>query len=363
MHLDHKIPWNAIAGHLVLIRSNPSCTPHRSDLFWNKGYGKDAVAEKATLQKVQDHFIRVFISTVHEFADTQSAKQASLTASLPTGRLISDELIAFAEDRYDLLPHGGNSVEHNPIAREDQDIESWRRAANLENDPIVEPNYTTANADLADATKLLITLAATTARKPQESVLIEEAQTALVRLSTDPLIPLHRLDNLSWGHGFGVSLLASLALEIHILINLYGAVNKLPGGNQGKLSVLEMQRLLDVLGGDALSDYDYPAQNIPHRAYWHRLGVTWEWINKQCQHLDEDNDGLPTAESGGAVADPLAEGQDADVRDRLKGYLKTCFAILYMYDGLRRKWYGDEEADEKWTEKIQWVFDKIRCRR
>ncbi|THW36126.1 hypothetical protein D6D21_08851 [Aureobasidium pullulans] len=363
MHLDHKIPWNAIADHLVLIRSNPSCTPPRSDLFWNKGYGKNAVAEKAILQNVQDHFIRVLISTIRDFAATQSAKRATLAANLLTGKLISDELIAFAEDRYDLLPHGENSVEHNSIAREDQDIESWRRAANPEDDPIVEPNYTTANADLADATKLLITLAATTARKSQESALIEEAQIALLRLSTDPLIPLHRLDNLSWGHGFGVSLLARLALEIYILINLYGAVNELPGGNKGKLSILEMQRLLDVLGGDALSDYDYPAQNIPHRAYWHRLGVTWEWICRQRQHSDEERNGLATAEIGEAVVDPLAEGQDADVRDRLKEYLKTCFAILYIYDGLRRKWYGDEEADEKWTEEIQWVFDKIRCRR
>lgn len=135
MHLDHKSPWNATARHLVLIRSNPSCTPPRSDLFWNKGYDKDAVAEKATLQKVQDHFIRVFISTIRDFAAT------------------------------------------------------------------------------------------------------------------------------------GVNLLASLALEIYILINLYGAINELPGGNKGRLSILEMQRLLDVLGGDALSDYDYPAQNIPHRAY------------------------------------------------------------------------------------------------
>ncbi|THW55554.1 hypothetical protein D6D20_09394 [Aureobasidium pullulans] len=363
MHLDHKIPWNAFAGHLVLIRSNPSCTPPRSDLFWNKGYGKDAVAEKAILQKVQDHFIRVFTSTIREFAATQSAKQATLIANLPTGKLISDELIAFAEDRYDLLPHGGNSVEHNPIAPEDQDIASWRRAANPQNDPIVELNYTTANADLADATKLLITLAATTARNPLESALTEEAQKALLRLSTDPLIPLHRLDNLSWGHGFGVSLLASLALEIYILINLYGAINELPGGNKGKLSVLEVQRLLDVLGGDALSDYDYPAQNIPHRAYWHRLGVTWEWICRQRQHLDEERNGLATAESGETVVDPLDECQDAEAREKLKEYLKSCFAVLYTYDGLRRKWYGDEEADEKWTEEIQWVFDKIRCRR
>lgn len=88
--------------------------------------------------------------------------------------------------------------------------------------------------------------------------------------------------------------------------------------------------------------------------------MTWEWICRQRQHSDEERNGLATAESGEAVVDPLNECQDAEVRERLKEYLKICFAILYMYDGLRRKWYGDEEADGKWTEEIQWVFDKIR---
>ena len=359
MYLDHKIPWDALAAHLSLIRSNKSSTPHLHDLFWNRDFGKDIVTQKASISKTQDYFIRAFISTVRDFGATISTEDV-IEAS-PPEPLFSEDLMAWAETRYDLLPHETNSAKHNPLSSEYQDLGHWCLAANSNNDSQVEPSYSTTDADLGDAVKMLITLAATTPRSDKEKILAGEAMRALIRLDSDARVPLHRLDNLSWGHGFGVSQLGWLTLQIYIIVNLYGAVSE-SGRNKGKMSLLDVHILLDILSSDALQDYDFPAQNIPHRAFWHSLGVTTGWTQRQRGHAADSGEGQLLGDNGEIVVDPLGSSGDEKVpqaRKRFQEYLKTCFAMLYTYDVLLRRWYGDEQADQKWTEDLGYIFAKI----
>lgn len=97
MHLDHRIPWNALAAHLSLSKSQKSSIYHRSDLFWNKGVGKDAEAERALITKTRDYFTRAFISTTRDFGATKSAKDVKEAS--PPESLFSEDLIKLAETR------------------------------------------------------------------------------------------------------------------------------------------------------------------------------------------------------------------------------------------------------------------------
>lgn len=359
MHLDHRIPWNALAAHLSLIRSNKSLTPHSSDLFWNRDFGKDIVTQEASISKTQGYFIRAFISSICDFGATIST--GNFTEASPPESLFSEDLMAWAETRYDLLPHETNSAKHNPLSSDYRDLDHWRRAANSNNDPQVEPSYSTIDANLGDAVKMLITLAATTPRSDKEKILAKEAMRALFRLDSDAHVPLHNLDNLSWGHGFGVSQLGWFTLQIYIIVNLYGAVSE-SGRNKGNMLLLDVQMLLDILSSDALQDYDFPAQNIPHRAFWHSLGLTASWAQNQRGHVADSGEGQVFGDDGEIVVNPLGSSGDEKVQQalkRLQEYLKTCFAMLYTYDVLLRRWYGDERADQKWTKDLGCIFAKI----
>lgn len=57
---------------------------------------------------------------------------------------------------------------------------------------------------------------------------------------------------------------------------------------EGPVPLLEMDTFRRF-ARDSLSDYDYPAQNIPHRAFWHTLGVTnvWGWDCVQSERFYE----------------------------------------------------------------------------
>lgn len=100
---------------------------------------------------------------------------------------------------------------------------------------------------------------------------------------------------------------------------------------------------------NALQDYDYPTQNVPHRDFWNRLGVTDTWAYQQ---KSKDWDG---EEQNVHAIDPLAAGNEEATQD-LQQYLKTCFAILYVYDMLLREWHGKEVADTKWGYLIDTFF-------
>lgn len=66
-------------------------------------------------------------------------------------------------------------------------------------------------------------------------------------------------------------------LEAYHLINLVDGVlsRKRLKSNESfeeEVSLLEMQSFRRF-AAKALPDYDYPSQNMPHRAFWNRLGV------------------------------------------------------------------------------------------
>ncbi|KAH7214502.1 heterokaryon incompatibility protein-domain-containing protein [Fusarium oxysporum] len=253
MHLDHKIPWHLIAPHFSLTPADQGANYNLAAL--------DIPEQKAVI----GHFNRVFLATIREFSDTESTKTDSTQIS---GKLFSDDVLYFAERHFGLGPHEDNSALHNPLNSSHQDLGYWkRRAKDLDSD--VEPCYSTADANLADAAKMLVIVAATADDKTTR----REALSALVRLSIE--VPISDLRGLHWGHAFGLDLVASVALQMYIFLNLIEAVESRAAE---RVPLLSVEQLLSFLSNHALENYDFPAQNIPHRAFWHSLGVTEPWV-------------------------------------------------------------------------------------
>ncbi|KAF5544519.1 hypothetical protein FPHYL_11009 [Fusarium phyllophilum] len=325
MHLDHKIPWTLIASHFTL-------APAEQD-----GNYSLAALGSPEQQAVISHFNRVFLTTIREFSDTETTKIDSASAN---GKLFSDEVLYFAERHFGLEPHEDNSALHNPLKSSHQDLEYWKRRAK-DPDSDYEPCYTTADANLADAAKMLVTVAATADDKTTRC----DALSVLVRLAKE--VPLSNLRGLHWGHAFGLDLVASVALQMYIYLNLIEAVESRAAE---RVSLLSVDNFLSFLSNHALENYDFPAQNIPHRAFWHSLGVNESWVADRRKG---------TLEGDMVVIDPLADGLDEvqqKAREELKKYLKHCFAILYVYDVVLRNTVGLERADEHWQYELTWVF-------
>ncbi|KAH7473814.1 hypothetical protein H9L39_13395 [Fusarium oxysporum f. sp. albedinis] len=328
MHLDHKIPWHLIAPHFSLTPSDQRGNYNLAAL--------DIPEQKAVI----GHFNRVFLATIREFSDTESTKTDSTPIS---EKLFSDDVLYFAERHIGLSPHEDNSALHNPLNSSHQDLGYWKRRAK-DPDSDVEPCYSTADANLADAAKMLVIVAATADDKTTR----REALSALVRLSTE--VPISDLRGLHWGHAFGLDLVASVALQMYIFLNLIEAVESRAAE---RVPLLSVEQLLSFLSNHALENYDFPAQNIPHRAFWHSLGVTESWVASRRKG---------TLEGDKAVIDPLAGGSDEvqhKARESLKKYLKDCFAILYAYDVVLRNAVGSERADEYWQYELNWVFELL----
>ncbi|RKL45743.1 hypothetical protein BFJ72_g3288 [Fusarium proliferatum] len=326
MHLDHKIPWHLIAPHFSL-------TPAEQE--GNYSLAQLGLPEQ---QAVIGHFNRVFLTTIREFSDTESMKIQSAPVN---GKLFSDDVLYFAERHFGLEPHEDNSALHNPLKASHQDLEYWKRRAK-DPDSDYEPCYTTADANLADAAKMLVIVAATADDKP----IRREALTALVRLANE--VPLSNLRGLHWGHAFGLDLVASVALQMYIYLNLIEAVESRAAE---RVPLLSVDNFLSFLCNHALENYDFPAQNIPHRHFWFSLGVTESWAAGRRKG---------TLEGDMVAIDPLADGADEvqkKPRDRLRKYLKDCFAILYVYDVVLRNAVGTERADEHWQHELNWVFE------
>ncbi|KAF4949574.1 hypothetical protein FSARC_13439 [Fusarium sarcochroum] len=331
MHLDHKIPWKTIASHFTFVKSD---TSDNYDLV-----ALNSPSQTATL----GHFSRVVSATIKEFSDTEISK---VETSQGKGKLFSDDILSFPERYFGLGPHEGNSVLHNPLTASHQDLKYWQSRAN-EGDGTL---HSTVNADLAEAVKMLVITAAV----GDDKVLRLEALSALLRLSEH--VPISDMRNLHWGHGFGVDLVAGVALEVYVLLNLIEAVQC---RQQEQVSLLSIERLVQYLGGTALQNYDYPAQNIPHRAFWDTLGVT----DMNAHALLETPD-LST-ERERPVIDPLASVDDEihqKARQDLKKYLKDCFAILYVYDVFLRRAVSADEAVDFWSSEIDGIFRMLGCR-
>ncbi|RDH26270.1 hypothetical protein BDQ94DRAFT_178699 [Aspergillus welwitschiae] len=341
MHLDHKIPWNTAATHLNIIRYNPRFTPRRTDFF-----ARNKPSESSDL----NYFRRMLISIIREFSSTEASKPL---LSIPLDNLLSDNILSYPEQQLGLGPHAKNSALHNPLSSKHRDINYWIDSASSSSSTEPLP-YSSADGSLADAVKMLIIIAANTV----STQISREAVSVLLILSRHPQVPLHTLANIHWGHAFGVEMIVNPALTVYIFINLMDAVlsdEQLKGDNGNIISLLETQSFQDW-ARDSLANYDYPAQNIPHRRYWNELGVTDEWAAQQRCY---EGLWLPTESLG--IIDPL-KGEAKDIQLSLREYLKSCFAILYIYDMLLKEWYGEEEADAKWEYWIGYIFESRGCK-
>ncbi|KAF5008208.1 hypothetical protein FDECE_5507 [Fusarium decemcellulare] len=326
MHLDHKVPWNTIASHFTFTKAGSS-----------SNYDLVALGLPGQTAAIS-HFSRVFVATIKEFSDTEIVKIKSNQAS---GKLFSDRVLNFAEYHFGLHAHCENSALNNPLTASYQDLEYWKSRTETSE---YGTHYSSHDGDLADAAKMLVIVAAVS----DDQLTRREALSALIRLSTQ--VPISDLRNLGCGHGFGLSLVAGVALEVYVLLNLIEAVQS--RGTE-RVSLLRVERLLRFLGGYALQNYDYPAQNIPHRAFWNSLGVTDSWTGKQQGLADiKIDDGKP-------IIDPLAP-EDGELyqkaRNDLQRYLKDCFAILYVYDVFLKQASRAEEAQEFWSYEISGIL-------
>ncbi|OQE18021.1 hypothetical protein PENFLA_c022G05984 [Penicillium flavigenum] len=294
MHLDHKIPWNTVSSHFAFVKDNPCIREHDFIIH-------DRLADRQSPEF--NHFTRTLISTIEEFSTTERAKYPR-PAALPTsGPLYDSSILPTIEEKYHLGPHETNSAVSNPLCEEFQDVDYW----------VNEAPYSTSTAYLADAVKMLI---------------ISNEMLALLRLANHKKIPLADLNHLSWGHSFGVTHVADVALEIYMLLNIAASVkaNAKPGSVNDTGHLTETQPFRRFIGW-GLADFDYPAQNIPHRLFWNAKGIP-------------GSSGIPSW-------DPLSLGSD-DERRGMKDYVKMCFELLYRYDLLMREMGRDPE----WKEKI-----------
>ncbi|PYI01601.1 hypothetical protein BO78DRAFT_327222 [Aspergillus sclerotiicarbonarius CBS 121057] len=345
MHLDHKIPWNTAATHVNIIRCNPRFTPRRTDFF---------ARNKATESTDLNHFRRTLIKTIREFSITEESKPL---VSVPLDNLLSDDLLSYPERQFNLGPHATNSAQRNPLSSKHRNIQYWIDRASP-SDSTQPPSYCSSDGDLADAIKMLIIIAANAQKNnPTSQQMSREAVSVLLAVSRHPGVPIHTLAGIHWGHAFGVELVADSALTVYVLINLMDAVlsDKRLKGDKNEISLLET-RTFQYWASNSLADYDYPAQNIPHRRFWNQLGVTDSWASQQRY---QDGLSIPMEDMG--VIDPL-KGESEDIRVGLQEYLKSCFAILYIYDILLREWYGEEEADAKWDYWVGCLFESWGCK-
>ncbi|KAH2859213.1 hypothetical protein KXW36_008823 [Aspergillus fumigatus] len=294
MHLDHKLPWNTVSAHFAFTKDN-------QDIRRNDFLVHDRLVDRQSADF--KHFTQTLISTIEEFSATERAKYPPPAALPKSGPLYDAAILSSIEEKYHLGPHATNSAVSNPLSEEFQDVDYW----------ISQAPYSTVTAHLADAVKMLI---------------ISNEMLALLRLANHEKIPLMDLNHLSWGHSFGVTHVADVALEIYMLLNIAASVkaNAKPGSANETGCLTETRRFRSFASW-GLGDFDFPAQNIPHRLFWNTKCIT---------------DGLEFS-----TWDPLRLESD-DERREMKEYLKMCFELLYRYDLLLKEMGGDPE----WKEKI-----------
>lgn len=180
------------------------------------------------------------------------------------------------------------------LNKENQKIENWIGLA-IRDDQSIPPtlHYNTRHANLAEAVKILIS---------------DNHLAPLLMLAQHPLIPLHSLRCLSWGHHFGFSRVMEAALRAYLFLNVHAAVGSLNNGNY-----MHSQEYPSMLY-ELTRDFDYPAQQLPHRQFFGQGGEVGV-------HL------------------PLVHEDHA----ALRGYIKMLFEILYRYDVVVRECGLDPE--------------------
>jgi hypothetical protein len=341
MHLDHQLPWNALAQHITLSRSKRD-SPFYLDM---------RVQQSPAQIKAYAHFVQVLSRTIADFARTFENKGEDHVEAGQDGTLLSSELVAYPEKRFGLGPYMTNSLRSNPLCEEYGRVEYWiQRARSQQGEDGELSTYTTADADLADAVKMLLTIAARAgvdenAEDERESeTMAKQATRALLLLARHRDVPLMSLAGLHWGHGFGFDLAPSTALEIYLLINTIERTvieGKRPAirTSAGEKTVLPKigdkistrTEVFERFIGNAMSDYDFPAQNVMHEAFW-RGELGWGW--------DETS-----------RTDPLVQ-----VPDSLPPYLRACFRMLCVYHLIRTNAEPGVDMHVVWKEMAEGVF-------
>jgi hypothetical protein len=342
MHLDHQLPWNALAQHITLSR------PKRDSPF-----DLDLRIQLSPAQvKAYTHFVQVLSRTVADFARTFEDKDEDHVEAVGGESLLSSELVAYPEKRFGSGPYMTNSLRSNPLCEEYGEIEYWIQRARSQREDGELSTYTTADADLADAVKMLLTIAARAgvdenAEDERESgTMAKQATRALLRLARHRDVPLMSLAGLHWGHGFGFDLAPSTALEIYLLINTIDRMIiegkrlaiRTSAGEKTFLpkigdEILTRTQVFERFIGNAMCDYDYPAQNIMHEAFW-RGELGWDRDFNEASRTD-----------------PLVQ-----VPDSLPPYLRACFRLLCVYHLIRTNAEPGVDMDVVWKEMAEGVF-------
>lgn len=340
MHLDHQLPWNALAQHITLSRSKRD-SPFYLDL---------RVRQSPAQVKAYTHFVQVLSRTIADFARTFEDKE-DVRVDEDEG-LLSSELVTYPEKRFGSGPYMTNSLRSNPLCEECGQIEYWIQRARSHQGEEEPSTYTTNDADLADAVKMLLTIAARAGvdengeDERESETMANQATRALLLLARHPDVPLMSLAGLHWGHGFGFDLAPSTALEIYLLINTIDRIiieGKHPAirtsdGEKVVLpkigeEILTRTQVFERFIGNAMSDYDYPAQNVMHDAFW-RGGLGWD------RDFNE-----------ASWTDPLVQ-----VPDSLPPYLRACFRLLCVYHLIRTNAEPGVDMDVVWKEMTEGVF-------
>ncbi|KAF2167053.1 hypothetical protein M409DRAFT_54267 [Zasmidium cellare ATCC 36951] len=333
MHLDHAIPWNAAANNFAIVRDNTRYTPRETNVFARESIDAESLR----------HFCRVLADKIHEFGVTESNKITPLSEQ-QSDQLFSSKVCELPELLFNLAPHSTNSLRHNPLDTPHQSLQYWIDRAKTHD----SSGYTTADADLADAVKALITVSAVspTGRGTTSNKLGQEAFAAVLRLAKHPEVPLQDLNSLHWGHSVGVQKVQEVTLQIYLMINLLEAI-RARSGTDVQVHMCELQSFRNW-ASNALADFDFPAQNLIHWHFWQILGITTERLAEW-----KDLDKLE-------VIDPLAE-ESVETQFTLREYLKACFGILYRYDVLQCLWVGEEQSRDIWTSEIEYFFKGWRA--
>jgi hypothetical protein len=244
MPQSHNIAWDSLTSNLTFIAENPVVTPRRTD-FFPRGLPSQANS--------LNHFARTVATTIRTFSDTERAKYPTRFDAPLQGKLFPDSVL----ERYSSIPASS-------VTLKSQLIEHWIERAGPTTSYIGS-----GQGDLADVVKVL---------------LAENQLDQLLMLAHHPRIPLHELQQLSWGLNW--------ALEAYIFFNVLLSKPELHAEGRYKSmgSYTSALRMLTNSTG-------YDVQTFPHREFFGAL------------------------DDGGNVerADPLADF------NKLHEYLKMCF--------------------------------------
>ncbi|OCK83660.1 hypothetical protein K432DRAFT_423240 [Lepidopterella palustris CBS 459.81] len=225
---NHTLHWSSIASHFYYIRNNPHVTPHKTNIFPRNLPGQE---------KALQHFARVFATTIRSFSETERSKYPAVIDIPTDGKIFPDELLTaefhreacayFTRDRTTDAGMPGTPASTSasasasassstttpktktkskpssgtlthpysltPLLPSSQHLSHWINLAHHSSNP----TYTTSYGSLADICKIFFQT---------------NSLPTLLLLAQHPLVPLHTLNSLSWGHSFGISWTAEAAL-------------------------------------------------------------------------------------------------------------------------------------------------------